>query len=75
MSDELDGYHAYLLRVWRGQYGGRWQWHASLENPLTGERLTFATLDELRRYLESRPVLRGNVIDAELEASGPAGST
>lgn len=73
MSDEPDGYHTYLLRVWRAQYSGRWLWRASLENPRTGERLTFATLDELCRYIESGPVPRENAWDPELDASPSAG--
>jgi hypothetical protein len=73
MNEESDGYHTYLLRVWRAQYCGHWQWHASLENPRTGERLTFATLDELSRYLESRPVVSESTWDTEPEAFRPPG--
>jgi hypothetical protein len=71
MSDESDGYHTYLLRVWRARYGGHWQWHASLENPRTGERVTFATLDALSQYLESRSVLPGGKGDAGYGALPP----
>ena len=69
MSDEPDGYHTYVLRVWRAHVRGRWQWHASLESPHTGERLTFATLNELMLYLASRPVLPEGLHDAEPEAT------
>lgn len=72
MSDQSDGYHTYLLRVWRARYGGHWQWHASLESPHTGERLTFATLAGLSRYLETRLDLPVSPGDAEPEASPPA---
>lgn len=53
MSDEPDCYHTYLLRLWRAQCEGRWQWRASLERPSTGERAVFATLDELYNYFNT----------------------
>ena len=64
MNDEPDGYHSYLLRVWRAQVRGQWQWHASLESPHTGERMTFATLNELALYLASQPVLAEDLCEA-----------
>ncbi|RPI58414.1 MAG: hypothetical protein EHM56_01870 [Chloroflexi bacterium] len=54
MSDELDGYQVYLLRVWRVLYMGRWQWRASLQSPQAEERQSFADLDGLCNYLKSR---------------------
>jgi hypothetical protein len=51
MSDERDGYQAYLLRLWRVPSQGRWQWRASLESPHTRERHTFASLERLSAYL------------------------
>lgn len=44
------GYLSYLLRLWRvdeAQAG----WRASLHDPRTGERLGFASLDDLVVYL------------------------
>jgi len=54
MSDEPDGYQAYMLRLWRARCQGEWQWHASLESPHTGERQSFATLAGLYNYLKAR---------------------
>lgn len=45
-------YLAYLLRLWREHPDSPWQ--AMLENPRTGERLMFATLKELTRFLADK---------------------
>ena len=50
MSDELDAYQTYLLRLWRAQCQGRWQWRASIVSPRTGERQWFAGLEQLFAY-------------------------
>lgn len=46
-------YRAYLLRLWQGSAEGRGTtiWSASLEDPHTGERIGFATLDHLFAYI------------------------
>ena len=54
MRDEPDHYQAYLLRLWRAQCQGRWQWRASLESPHTGERQVFASLEQLFAFLGER---------------------
>ena len=54
MSDERDGYQAYLLRLWRAPIQGRWQWRASLESRHTGERQLFASLEQLFAFLGER---------------------
>jgi len=54
MSDEPDAYQAYLLRLWRVPYQGKWQWRASLESPRTGERQLFASLPQLFAFLSER---------------------
>ena len=54
MSDEPDAYQAYLLRLWRGQCQGRWEWRASIESPHTGERQWFASLEKLFAFLSER---------------------
>jgi hypothetical protein len=41
-------YRVYLLRLWRVTDA---QWRASLEDPHTGERQAFATLEQLLEYL------------------------
>ena len=54
MNDETDTYQAYLLRLWRVPYQGRWQWRASLESPHMGERQLFAGLEQLFAFLAER---------------------
>lgn len=43
-------YRAYLLRLWRATDA---QWRAALEDPHTGERRAFASLEKLAQYLIS----------------------
>lgn len=54
MSDEPDAYQTYVLRLWRAQCQGEWQWRASIEGPHTGERQWFAHLEQLFAYLSER---------------------
>jgi hypothetical protein len=54
MRDEPDDYLAYLLRLWRVRYQGRWQWRASIDSPHTGERRSFGTLAGLLTFLEDK---------------------
>ncbi len=42
---------SYLLRLWRADEPGGFNWQASLEIPETGERIGFASLEELFAYL------------------------
>ena len=55
MNDESAGpttYIAYLLRLWRaGSRSSGSVWHASLENPHTGERLAFGDAKALFAFL------------------------
>jgi hypothetical protein len=44
-------YAAYLLRLWRERGGGTTRWRASLQDPHSGERVGFASLEELFGYL------------------------
>ena len=46
------GYRAYLLRLWVDNPGGSWR--ASLDSPQVGDRISFASLGELLRYLEEQ---------------------
>ena len=46
-------YLSYLLRLWRAR-GEVDSWRASLESPLTGERLGFGSLDELFSFLREQ---------------------
>jgi hypothetical protein len=50
-EDESDRYQVFLLRLWRAQCQGQWQWRASLESPGSGERRSFASLEQLNAYL------------------------
>jgi hypothetical protein len=54
MSYEPDAYQTYLLRLWRAQCQGEWQWRASLESPHTGERQWFASLEQAFAYLDEQ---------------------
>jgi hypothetical protein len=54
MNDEPDRYQAYLLRLWRAQHQGEWQWRGSIESPRTGERQWFASLEQLFAFLRER---------------------
>ena len=42
---------SYLLRLWRTDGPGSFNWQASLEIPETGERIGFANLEQLFAYL------------------------
>ena len=52
MSEKPRRYLSYLLRLWQASSGGGLVWRASLENPHTGERRSFACLAELVAFLE-----------------------
>ncbi len=45
MNEKQHRYHAYLLRLW--QESPQTDWRGSLENPRTGERQHFATVNNL----------------------------
>ena len=47
--DSQRQYRAYLLRLWRD--GPQQRWHATLEEPQTGARHSFATREELFDFL------------------------
>jgi hypothetical protein len=53
MPTEQTRYYAYLLRLWQTSSDppSALVWRASLEDPHTGERIGFATLDHLFAYL------------------------
>ncbi len=56
MTTERSGYVAYLLRLWRSEANGEVVWRASVENPHTGERHGFASLDLLFEFLLEQTV-------------------
>lgn len=43
--------HSYILRLWRTSEQEVGDWHASLEDPFTGERFGFASLEQLFAFL------------------------
>ncbi len=48
-------YFSYLLRLWAaGEDAGNPVWQASLEDPLTGKRSGFPTLEALYRFLQEQ---------------------
>ena len=53
-------YFSYLLRLWQTDDQGRAVWRASLESPGTRERLGFANLDDLLKFLETQTLAPNN---------------
>ena len=47
-------YVSYLLRLWQTGDVEKATWRASLEDPLTGERQGFASLEMLVAFLQAR---------------------
>jgi hypothetical protein len=47
-------YRAYLLRLWEADGDEPPAWRASLEDPHTGQRTSFADLAQLFAYLEAQ---------------------
>jgi hypothetical protein len=60
-------YRSYLLRFWeeRGRTSGAAAWRFSLEDPLTGERHGFVSLESLMSFLQAELVV------SEEEAQSP----
>jgi hypothetical protein len=54
MADEAVDYRSYLLRLWRVREGERDVWRASLQDPQSGERISFSTLDALFAFLQEQ---------------------
>ncbi len=59
-DSERRDYFSFLLRVWRVEVKERTLWRASLESPNTGERLGFADLEALSRYLRAETGQEGS---------------
>jgi hypothetical protein len=53
MKRQSRDYFSYLLRAWGTGHGENGPWRASLECPLTGERWTFASLEECWAFLQA----------------------
>lgn len=50
MAGKRTHYRSYLMRLWQVQGA----WRASLEDPHTGERLVFSTLERLFTFLSDQ---------------------
>ncbi len=55
MDTDQHIYRSYLLRLWRSKDESTISWFASLEDPVSGERKGFSSLDALVTFLESDP--------------------
>ena len=71
MHGQSADYLSYLLRLWRVRERGTSVWRGSLQSPQSGERVSFATLDELLAYLWDKMGLTPEPEDARL--GRPAG--
>ncbi len=49
------GQRSYILRLWNTDPSGAAGWRASLEDPRSGERIGFASLEQLFAYLMELP--------------------
>jgi hypothetical protein len=54
MPNEATDYRSYLVRLWRVKEGDRDVWRASLQDPQSGERISFASLDALFAFLRDQ---------------------
>jgi hypothetical protein len=54
MGADQASYRSFLLRLWRGEAGDASVWRASLQDPHTGERIGFASLEQLTAYLRDQ---------------------
>jgi hypothetical protein len=50
----MTDYYSYLLRLWRVKEGDRDLWRASLQDPQSGEWISFATVEALFAYLQEQ---------------------
>jgi hypothetical protein len=75
MVPERYGYKAYLLRLWRVRTESKLVWRASLEDPHTGERTGFASLDGLFSFLQKQTKLVSDPADDYGERGGGSATT
>jgi hypothetical protein len=67
MGGQLQPYIAYLLRLWLAPGDQRSGWRASLEDPHTGDRVGFGSLEQLFAFLAEQAA------DAEQRSNGTKG--
>jgi hypothetical protein len=67
MDDGEHRYLSYLLRLWQTKRTGNANWRASLEDPRTGKRRGFTSLESMVEYLRSRILEKENTQDELIE--------
>ena len=76
MTASDQDYVSYLLRLWRVKEGDKDVWRASLQDPQSGERISFATVEALFAFLQEQlegASDRGGDVEAGARAEpGPA---
>lgn len=70
-AGETSNYYAYLLRLWREGQAGE-SWRASLQSAATGQRLNFASLDDLFRFLQRQTGALGDLVATPDDQEGVA---
>ena len=50
---DFSDYRSYLMRLWRSHRHGRTEWYVMLENPQTGERHGFGSLETMMDFLKT----------------------
>ncbi len=68
MNGEQPTYQSYLLRLWRADGDGEPLWRAALEDTLSGERFSFATIEALVGFL--RGLMGEAAVEREQAAAG-----
>ena len=63
---QYPGYHVFLLRLWLVDEQGSIQWRAFLENPASGERLGFSSLEQLVAYLREQTFAGRETVDPDV---------
>ena len=67
MEERPVEYFSYLLRMWRtGEHSA---WRASLEDPRTGERMGFGSLEALLSYLVK--ISQTEIVESNIKKDSP----
>jgi hypothetical protein len=65
-TQESRQYLSYLLRLWKAGDAGPEMWRASLESVQTRERVSFARLSELCRFLHEQTLIHCTTADERM---------
>jgi|GEM_PF-1184607 hypothetical protein len=70
-AGEASNYYAYLLRLWREGQADE-PWRASLQSAATGQRMNFASLEDLFNFLQRQtgPAVETAVMRRDEEVMG-----